>query len=204
MKRFNPATYDPRADSTLGYAHGGVRTDNPHAVILQVFHPEAAKDAPRLCACGCSDTPRGKGAVFGMGHDARLRGKLARAEAAHCRIVLTDTNHTIIENLQPLDYAERFSTDKLDWRANVAEMADRSKRTPGEEAEREVLKKALGPQVGDTKVIKIGRWEKTGKIVAVYGRDGSTELDFEYVGGDGLVHHAHQDADGKVREVKAS
>lgn len=192
MKRFNPKTYDPRVDSSFGYSNGSVRTAHPHGVVLQVVG-----GTPPLCACGCGEPPRGKGATFGMGHDARLRGKLSRAVVAQCQVVLTDVDKAIVEVLDPLDYADRFSTDKLDWRASVQESAKRSRRSDGEEAERTVLKRALGPQVGDTKLIKVGRWEKTGRIVAVYEDKG--EVLYEYVDAAGVVRQARQGADGKVR-----
>lgn len=197
MKRFNASKYDPKVDSSFGYTHpGGTRLAHPDAVILEVVGGD-----PALCACGCAEAPRGKGATFGMGHDARLRGKLARALAAGSKIVLTDVNKQVTEVLDPEDYASRFSTEKLDWAESIRESASKA-RGKGESAERAILAKALGPQVGETKLIKIGRWEKTGKIVAVY-QDGKV-IRYEYADGNGNARIAEQGVDGKIREVKSA
>lgn len=194
MNRFKADRYDPRADSSFGYANGGVRTEYIHDVIL-----ETEGNDPRFCPCGCAEAPRGKTAVFGMGHDARLRGKLARALAGGSRIVLTDTNHAVCEVLEPTEMASRFSTEKLDWVESIKTSAKKAKRSAADTAEEAILQKALGPQVGDTKLIKIGRWEYTGSIVAIYETDGATE--FEYADKGGSVHRVRQSADGKFAEV---
>lgn len=195
MKRFDASKYDPRVDSSYGYARSETRDLHPHDLILEV-HGDL--DQPRLCACGCAESPKGKNAIFGMGHDARLRGKLARALAGGAQVVLTDANHVTQGIVSPAEYAERFSTDKLDWAASITESASKAKRSAGVEAE--ILERAVGPQVGDTKLIKIGRWEKTGRIVAIY-QDGSEVL-YEYADQNGKLRQARQSADGKIREVK--
>lgn len=196
MKRFNTSKYDPKVDSSFGYGQPiGVRVAHPDAVILETVGGD-----PAYCPCGCAEAPRGKGATFGMGHDARLRGKLARALAAGSKIVLTDINKQPVEVLDPVDYASRFSTDKLDWAESIRTSASKARRS--DDAERAILAKALGPQVGDTKLIKIGRWEKTGKIVAVY-QDGKV-IRYEYADSNGNARIAEQGEDGKIREVKSA
>lgn len=197
MKRFSAERYDPRVDSSLGYANGGVRVAHPNAVILEV-----EGGTPALCACGCGEPPRGKGATFGMGHDARLRGKLARALAAGCEVVLTDQNsHTVTEVLSPEDYASRFSTSKLDWAQSIKESASKA-RPSAESGEREILARALGPRLGEEKLIKVGRWDKTGKIVAIY--DDGKRIRYEYADSAGNARVAEQGEDGKIREVKSA
>lgn len=198
MKRFRADKYDPRTDSSFNYTSGGARVAHPTAVILEVHdHP----DAPKLCPCGCAEAPRGKGATFGMGHDARLKGKLTRAAAAGSQIVLTDTSKQVVEVLDPLEYAARFSTAKLDWKVAVAESASRASGTGAEQA---VMARALGPQIGDEKLIRVGRWDKTGKIVAIYDDGkGGTPI-FEYADSHGEVRRVRQHEDGKYREVPAA
>lgn len=196
MVRFNTAAYDPRADSSFGYSNGGVRVAHPSALILEVVgSPEV-----RLCPCGCAEAPRTKTGVFMMGHDARLRGKLARALAGGSTVVLTDASHTVVEELKPTDYASRFSTAKLDWSQAVTDSAAKASTSSARaDAEKAVLAKALGPQVGDTKLLRIGRWDKTGSVVAVYDESGTVV--YEYVDGKGETHRVQQVGDGKLVEV---
>lgn len=192
MKQFRADQYDPRPDSSRGYARSDTREQYPNDLILEVESPST-----RLCPCGCAETPTGKKATFKMGHDVRLKGKLSRACAAGVQVVLTDEVRTICAVLDPVEYAKRFSTDKADWAQIVTDSAARAKK--GGDAERAVLARAVGPQVGDTKLIKVGRWQKTGKILAVY-EDGKGLL-YEYVDGKGQTQQVRQDADGKIRPV---
>lgn len=201
MMRFDANEYDPRKDSSYGYSQSSdsIRDAHPYDVILEVVPSgDGRRENVTLCACGCGESPAGKHAVFRMGHDARLRGKLARALAGGAQIVLTDDMHQIRALVDVEEYASRFSTDKLDWVQSIKDSASKAKRSAGD-VEQEVMAKALGPQVGETKLIKVGRWEKTGRILAVY-QDGAEVL-YEYVDKAGTKRQARQSPDGKIHEV---
>lgn len=200
MAKFDANTYDPRDDSSAGYANGGVRIAHIRAVILETVAPEGTQ---ALCPCGCAEPPKGKKATFGMGHDARLKGKLARAFAGNCEIVLTDASKNVHEVLEPLQFAKRFNSDKHDWPVEIQASADRAASKSGvrskDDADRAVLQKALDPQVGLTKLLKIGRWERTGTVLAVYDEGGTVV--YEYSDAKGVTHRVSQGADGKLHEV---
>lgn len=198
MNRFSAASYDPREDSSAGYVSSQVRRElHPTDLILEVVGEQ------RLCACGCGEVPNGKKALFRMGHDSRLRGKLARALAGEVSVVLTDQSQQVQDVLSPSDYAARFSSDKLDWADAIKQAAERAKQAPakGERAERRIIARAMGPQIGETKLIRIGRWEKTGRVLAVYEIHDHETL-YEYVDAKGVARQVKQDVYGQMHEVK--
>lgn len=196
MVRFNPATYDPQTDSTPGYAKPGVL----------VLARDVDSEGRFTCPCGCLQQPKGKKALFAMGHDIRTRGKLMRAEAAGVNVELPFVDDTARsggpETLTPTEYAARFSTDALDWVADILAGAERARNARKGKGDEEVLRRAAGPQVGDRKIIRVGRWDQDGRVVAVY-QDGR-ELEFEFTTKTGQVRRARQDADGKLHLVKES
>ena len=100
MSKFKPATYDPAHDSS-----SGIRPQ-PKAVILI--------DVEGLCKCGCEETVEG-GIRFKMGHDARLKGILIRAEVIGCEIRLVDPETGVQTVHAPTEYATEFSSAKCDW-----------------------------------------------------------------------------------------
>lgn len=107
MGQFDPSKYHPAHDTTPGLP---VMAD---AVGLLV--------GSTLCPCGCGTESANSGTRFCMGHDVRLKGILIRAASADARIVLYNEldGWVEMETLSPLSYADRFSTDKVDWRLHV-------------------------------------------------------------------------------------
>lgn len=189
MNRFDPQSYDPATDSSFGYHGTKVRREFPAGLILEVV------GGIRLCACGCGETPNGKKAAFRMGHDSRLRGKLARALASGAAVVITDEHKRIASTTTPTEYAGRFSTDKLDWAAAVTQAAERAKATPNARSER------LGPRIGEVASIQIGRWMKDATVAAV-SEVRAFEVLYEYLDAKGAVRQVRRDVYGQLREIK--
>lgn len=154
MNKYSPARYDPADDSTPGLPK---RTD---AVSLLI--------GDGLCACGCGDHPAGRKAKFCMGHDARLKGRLTRAYSAHVQIALVEESTGTATLIDPLDYADRFSTDKVDWRKLItdgaAKIAERRGGIDKRAAEREILARAAR----DENVVRVGKWDQTDSAAAIY------------------------------------
>lgn len=181
MARFNPTKYNPADDSSPGTEKHRQGGKAPVTVVLD-WTPLTAAD--RVCPCGCRE-PLAKDSRFRMGHDARLRGKLVRAH-------VTGTDVTIVKGRDvstssALAVAEQFSSPQLDWRASLREAEGRysNARSRVDAANAEILKRASGPQVGDRKLVKVGRWSYTGEILAVYtDRDVAV---FEYTAKSGEV-----------------
>lgn len=190
MNRFKTENYAPIDDSSVDYKVGtGLRKQYPSALILAISDGD--------CPCGCAAAPKGKTATFGMGHDIRLRGKLIRAASAGAKVIVVDPQVGTHVELDPIAYAATFSTPKLDWAASVQAGVDRvAKRGHADKA---VLEVATGPQVGDRELLKVGRWNYDGRVVAVY-RDGSV-LEFEYSDKKGVVHRVRRDAEGHLEKV---
>jgi hypothetical protein len=112
MGKFNPAKYHPAFDTTPGLP---VRPDEVGLLVGE-----------HLCACGCA-TESGSKAKFCMGHDVRLKGVLIRAASSEARVVLYNEldGWAETETISPLAYADRFSTEKADWRALVTASVER-------------------------------------------------------------------------------
>lgn len=198
MNRYSPERYDPAGDSSEGVPVT-VRSAHPGDLILAI--------GPGQCQCGCGETPRGKNARFGMGHDIRLRGKLIRAQAADALVVVVSggTSAFSIETYDPLTFASRYSTPKLDWAESVRDGASKvavrtARRKAAANPEREVLAAAADVPEGRT-LVRVGRWDHTGRIVAIY-RDSNGVL-YDYVGRDDKRHFARR-VDGEIREVEAA
>lgn len=164
MNKFSPARYDPAIDSTRGLP------PRPDSVSLIV--------GDGLCACGCGDSPSGKKAKFCMGHDARLKGVLQRVHSAGLTVALVEETTGTAEVLDPLDYADRFSTAKVDWRKLVtdaaAKIAERRGGIDRRAAERKVLERAATDGA-----VRVGRWDKTDSAAAIYALpDGRFEVEY--------------------------
>jgi hypothetical protein len=168
MGRFNPSNYDPRTESTEGHEVEG---------RLVVVVPTSDS-----CRCGCLAEVAGKKSLFRMGHDARLRGRLMRAHLAGVRVTYKGFN--VSEDLTAMEFAGQFDSPNYSWTGalETAQAKHDAAASPGvDAANRELVKKATGPQVGDNKLVKVGRWEYTGQVAAIFD-DGDVEtLLVEYV-----------------------
>jgi hypothetical protein len=189
MNRFMTTDYNPAADSTPG--HTAIRANHPYDLILQV--------GVGLCPCGCAEAPSSKRAVFRMGHDIRLRGKLMRAHAARVRVALVDSDGVLTAVVDPVVHAEAFSTPKLDWPASVIESAERiTRRTASRgRAERIVIERATRGDRDGAELLQIGRWrEADGAVAAIYRIEGG--LLYEWARPDGTVQSARKVGDGEI------
>lgn len=87
MPRFDPAQYNPADDSTPTEHRDGYDGDNTQLTIVY--------REPGSCQCGCG-TPVGRKSRFSQGHDAKLRGKLTRAQLAQTPVTtvkISDGSH---------------------------------------------------------------------------------------------------------------
>ena len=156
MPRFERSKYRPERDSSAGFKQEAAKDEK---VILAVPNEKS-------CPCGCGERPKGKKATFAMGHDARLRGILIRAH-------LTDTP-VVYDYAKP---GSRTAHEAMDlaavhgWERYLEEAVERR-----EDSNREVLAKAVGHQ----RLVRVGRWEYTGQVVAFY-RNGEDRYKVEYV-----------------------
>lgn len=170
MPRFSETKYDPRNDSSVGAElyHCDVdlldndpEADNPgydprNTVILVIDKGK--------CLCGCGEPPVGRDSFFRMGHDARLRGKLIRAYIMGHEVArVGDTGNT---SSDAMSWAKQLEWGSYLETAKAREDALRAARI--ERSNRKLVEEATGPQVGDRKLLKIGRWEYTGEVIAVY------------------------------------
>lgn len=177
MNKFSPVRYNPLDDSTAGLP----RRSDSVSLLAGVS----------LCACGCGDTPAGTKAKFCMGHDARLKGVLTRAHSAGVTIALVDSETGVAEVIDPLEYADRFSTPKVDWRqlvlAAAAKIAERRGTIDKRAAERRVVERAAADGA-----VKVGRWEKTDSVAAIYRKTDGTYL-VEFVDSVGRIQQKEVD-----------
>lgn len=151
MGRFNEKSYDPRKESSPGKKVKG-------KLVLRVQEGQ--------CHCGCGEKKSEK-ALFRMGHDARLRGKLIRAH-------LTDTPVVLVDEAQPSPVSTAYDlAKKYSWTQYLEAAGARR-----EGKNRQVLNSALNSK----RLIKVGRWEHTGQVVAIFEIEGNgEEYEVEYV-----------------------
>jgi len=164
MPHFAITKYDPAEDSTAGQEEYAKQTG---CVVLNAVRRE---DDHELigCPCGCEGVPVGRKATFLMGHDARLRGKLIRAH-------LTDTK--VIQCTDGVRGSSRtamsVASDYGDSFVDALKGADLRR----EGKNREVVQKALHSK----RLVKVGRWQYTGQVAAIYSTPGGDEYEIEYV-----------------------
>jgi hypothetical protein len=174
MPRFVQSKYDPRNDSTAGFkdvaATSGCVVLNTKRRSLDEEYRE--QDRPLGCPCGCEGEPAGGKTTFLMGHDARLRGKLIRAHLTGTKVLRLVDGADPDEDNQGEDamavadeYGQSF-VDALraaeDRRAGVA---------------RQVVQNALNSK----RLVKVGRWEYTGQVMAIYDTPNGEDYEMEYV-----------------------
>ena len=167
MPRFNPATWKPTDDSTPG-----LRTVAPECVVLAQQINEQGREG---CPCGCNGFPHGDKAKFAMGHDARLRGILIR-----CHLTGTKIIH-VVNGVHLAPVSAMAVAKKYDWQPYLDSAVLRR-----EGKNREVLQKALGSE----RLVKIGRWDYTGQVAAVYRTNNQDMFLIEYVNQAGDVKQA--------------
>lgn len=165
MPRFNPARWKPVDDSSPGY-----RTVDPSRVVINI---KAGEDR-HSCGCGCGEFPSGKKAKFAMGHDARFRGALIRAHLTGTEVLILSDG--VGRAMTAMERAEHYG-----WKEYLDAAVLRR-----EGKNREVLARAIGSE----RLVKVGRWNYTGQVAAVY-RTGSEDMYLiEYVNKAGDVRQA--------------
>lgn len=158
MAKFNPERWKPSDDSSPGY-----RTLDPKSVVLKV----TVTDGGRLgCPCGCGEIPLGTKAVFCMGHDARLRGILIRAHLMGVPVRYW-TQGVLGDPKDAYDIAAGYY-----WKSYLDDAAMRR-----EGANRDLLRKTIGSD----RLVKVGRWEYTGQVVAVFRLKREDMVEVKYI-----------------------
>jgi hypothetical protein len=144
MNRITIQTCDPVADSSAGLS--AVRSSYPGDLLLVT--------GPRLCPCGCAETPSNPKGTFRMGHDMRLRGMLTRAAAVGALVVLVSPGGVVCETVEPVEFASRFSTGSIRWEHSVAQSASkiRERSTRAATPESELIARALKQESEHVKV----------------------------------------------------
>jgi len=191
VAKFSPAKYDPRSDSSPS-AEKFRQAGAPDTVILDwtplVHAPAQDGDAPtttKVCPCGCTEL-LGSKSRFRMGHDARLKGIFTRAHVTGTDITIVKGND--IATSSAVTLASQFTTPAMDWvkalRVAEARYANATKAKV-QEANDQIVEEARGPQVGTRKLIKVGRWNYTGEMIAVYEDKGVAV--FQYASKNGEI-----------------
>lgn len=155
MARFNPETYDPVSDSSASVSQPGK---------LVIFRQDGH------CQCGCAQPVTNAKSKFRMGHDARFKGALTRAHLAAVPVVLSFPDEQTERTA--LAIAKLYDSPKFSWSDALRAAKERQGTAPAPKTP----KAPAGPKVGDLRLVKVGRWEYEGKIVAING----TELEVEY------------------------
>lgn len=167
MPRFNPNKYDPAKESSPG-----LKTPGQLTLLVKVD-----EDGRESCPCGCGEFPEGKKAKFLMGHDARYRGKLIRAH-------LTDTPVEIVRR----DLRSKLIDKTTHTAEELAKVQGWESYLEAAELRREGKnREVLGRAVGSKRLIKVGRWQYTGQVMAVYETPEGNDYEVEYVTKQGEV-----------------
>lgn len=168
MPRFTPSKYDPLADSDTGSVLS-------YKELVDIQREEKALVIgweEGDCPCGCGEKPKGKKAHFAMGHDQRYRGKLIRA-------ALTGTDVVIVRAGARKRFPASVAAQATDELAGGTSFRDSIKAA---EARREQANARLAQKArGSKRLVKVGRWEYTGQVVAIFSTPSGDEYEIEYV-----------------------
>jgi hypothetical protein len=163
MPRFTPSKYNPFEDSDTG----SVMNLREMSAIQRDLKCVVLGVEPGDCPCGCGQKPKGKKAEYAMGHDARYRGKLIRA-------FLTGTDVAIVAGGKTTRRTARGLAQEAGKSFVEALDAAEARR---EQANARLVQKAKGSK----RTVKVGRWEYTGQVAAVYTTPEGDEYEIEYV-----------------------
>lgn len=177
MPRFAVTKYKPEQDSSKSQKAQKLAKSDGVLVLevksrkVEVGQGDKKQKVDQLsCPCGCGEFTADRKTTFRMGHDARLRGALQRAHLTGAKVVrILDGKAEGAKTAK--EYASQFGGSFT----KAIEAAD-SRR---QKANREVLQKAMK----STRLIKVGRHETTGQVVAVReaSNDSPNRFDIEYV-----------------------
>jgi hypothetical protein len=188
MPRFIQQDYDPADDSSKGY--GGIQRHTKAVVLRQV-----GEDG---CPCGCGvafgasyHTKTGSELTmsgrFCIGHDARLRGKLIRAHLTGTSVVVIRDDEAA-EPTSALEVAKQY-----EWEPYLKNAELRR-----EGANRNLLQSAMNSK----RLVKVGRWEYTGQVVAIFDTPDGGEYEVQYVTKQGETKKTRVPAE-QAQEVTA-
>lgn len=183
MGRFNVRDWTPRSDSSDGVDYDKIGLNPETTMVL-------ARPTERSCYCGCQTDPSGRGRKFAMGHDARLRGKLIRAHLTGTPVAylagdIVQDEGTAMTFAATHGWGQYLKTAETKQGPTI--------RAKLEASNRRVTTAAVGPQVGDRRLVRVGRWDYTGQVLAVYDDGGRFQI--EYVTKKGDVVRADAPAD---------
>ena len=164
MPRFFPKKYDPLADS----AGGGIVSFEEMAAMVRHQGGIVLARGAGDCRCGCGDRPKGPKSVFCMGHDARLRGRLLRAHLMGVQVHILDGEGVAWSHEEPLREAHRHGWENTLLEAEAAR-----------DAKNAAVVKTARDYTGRKVLVKVGRWEYTGQVAAIY--DDGEEFEIDYV-----------------------
>lgn len=168
MPRFTPSKYDPLADSDTGSVLS-------YKELVEIQREEKALVIGWQagdCPCGCGDKPKGKKAHFAMGHDQRMRGKLIRA-------ALTGTDVVTVRDGERKRFPARMVAHAIDELAGGTSFRDSIKAA--EERREQANAKLAQKAKGSKRTVKVGRWEYTGQVMAIFSTPAGDEYEIEYV-----------------------
>lgn len=170
MGRFNPKKWTPVQDSTPG-----LKTQDPRSVVLAwVEHVTEDGGILEGCPCGCESFPRNAKSKFVIGHDARFKGILIRAHLTGTSIRYFDiATQELVTPENPMHIAR-----DLGWEQYLKDAAEKM------EARKE---KQAANAVGSRRLISVGRWEYTGRVVRAFTLDGVAHLVLEYTTKGGIT-----------------
>lgn len=163
MPRFEIEKYNPAKDSSLEYLAEAMLEGK---VVLAV--PEGG------CPCGCGEKPKSRGRTFAMGHDARYRGKLIRAHLTGTPVRVVGYDGTGEVAARELAAEHGWEIYLLEAEARRAQANERVARRARAHKEKE-----QNGLVGKKRLVRVGRWEYTGQVVAVY--DDGKQVEVQYV-----------------------
>lgn len=157
MPRFNiNQPYSPEADSTKGWEHPGT------VVVAKT---------PNSCECGCLRVRTHRSRLFLPGHDAKLKGKLQRAQATGVPVEIVYLDDSGGEEIRRTR-ATAVATGKVHhWDRLIVESARRH----------------IERLIGRTVPVKVGRWTKEGKIRKVDAEKSLVHVEVESAGGKKMV-----------------
>lgn len=151
----------PRTPAVAADANRAYRIRRMIAVTSSVKYDAGAESTPALakkaadagklmldvsdsaCLCGCKSPTPGR---FRPGHDARLKGKLARAAIAKVKVVVIDGDKE--EELTARAFAKRVSTDAYDWTVALDRAVEAAKAKATKMPPKQAVKEAVKEEVG--------------------------------------------------------
>lgn len=123
--------YDPGVDSTPDLAK---KAGSVGKLMLDI--------SDSACLCGCRTPTPGR---FRPGHDARLKGKLARAAIARVKLVVINDGRE--REMTARAFAKEVSSDAYDWTVALDRAVEAAKQKAAKMPVKEAVKEAVAETV---------------------------------------------------------